>query len=92
MEKHKEKSEKIIYEKYGNKIILYLIDTNGEREKLKIPGDNGEEEKRDLADKYYNNADCIIMGIDLTNKQSFEEIVSYWYKKIKKKAKTKLIY
>ena len=92
MEKHKEKSEKIIYEKYGNKILLYLIDTNGEREKLKIHGNNREEEKRDFVDKYYNNADCIIMGIDLTNKQSFEEIDSYWYKRIKKKAKTKLIY
>ena len=32
------------------------------------------------------------MGNDLTNKQSFEEIITYWYKEIKKKSKTKLIY
>ena len=32
------------------------------------------------------------MGYDITNKQSFEEIKSFWYYKIKEKNKTNLIY
>ena len=88
-EKNKEKNEKIIYKKNGDEIILYLIDTKGE---ILINNNSGKKEKNDIAERYYSNADCIIMGIDLTNKQSFEEIITYWYKEIKKKYKTKLIY
>ena len=89
---HKEISEKIIYSTDDNKILLYLIDTNGEREKLKMKGINGEEEKRDLATRYYKNADCIVMGYDVTNRQSFEEMKTFWYKNIKEKTETDLIY
>ena len=32
------------------------------------------------------------MGYDVTNKQSFEQIKSFWYNKIKEKTKTNLIY
>ena len=73
---HKEKNEKIIYEKVNKTTIFYLIDT----------------ERREIASEYYKNADCIIMGYDVTNKQSFEEIKKYWYKEIKEKTKTNLIY
>ena len=82
--------EKITYEKDNKKIIMYLIDTNAERDKkalenLKVGGNY-------IIRNYYENADCIIMGYDITNKQSFEEIKSFWYNKIKEKNKTNLIY
>ena len=32
------------------------------------------------------------MGYDITNKQSFQEIKSFWYKEINNMAKTNLIY
>ena len=79
-ETNKEICYNFIYKKDNNEIILYLIDTNGEKE------------KRELCDVYYKNADCIIMGYDVTNNQSFEEIENYWFKKIKEKSKTNLIY
>ena len=75
-EEHKETNEKIIYEKGNKTTILYLIDT----------------EIREIAPQYYKNADCIIIGYDVTNKQSFEEIKTYWYKEIKEKTQTNLIY
>ena len=37
-------------------------------------------------------ADCIIMGYDVTNKQSFEDIKTYWIDKIKNRSNIDLIY
>ena len=79
-ETKKEICYNFIYEKDNNEILLYLIDTNG------------DNEKRNLYNAYYKNADCIIMGYDVTNNQSFEEIENYWFKKIKEESKTNLIY
>ena len=78
--KEREKCENLIYETDNKKIILYLIDTNGKKD------------KRELAKKYFKNADCIIMGYDVTNKESFQQIIDYWYKEIKELSNTKLIY
>ena len=86
IEKDKVYKEKIIYEKDNKEIILYLIDTNAEKEKLS-PKDQGDARKY-IINKYYKNANCIIMGYDVTNKQSFEEIKSFWYNKINENAKT----
>ena len=72
--------QQLIYEKDNKEIILYLIDTHCEKE------------KRDSCNIYYKNADCIIMGYDVTNKQSFDEIELYWFNQIKEKSKTNLIY
>ena len=72
--------EKISYESDDKKIILYLIDTNPEKYKDPKLGINNEIN--------YENADCIIMGYDMTNKQSFEEIKSFWFNKIKEKKET----
>ena len=76
----KEKSENIVFETYNKKIMLYLIDTDG------------EESRREFNQKYFKNADCIIMGYDVTNIKSFNEIVDYWYKKVQEFNKTNLIY
>ena len=90
---NKEINQKLIYEKDNKEIIFYLIDTNTEKEKSYLNETNVDKIKNNpfLYD-YYKNADCIIMGYDVTNKQSFEEIKSFWYNKIKEKTKTNLIY
>jgi small GTP-binding protein len=72
--------QQLIYEKDDKEIILHLIDTHCEKE------------KRDSCNIYYKNADCIILGYDVTNKQSFDEIELYWFNQIKEKSKTNLIY
>ena len=40
-----------------------------------------------LDNDYYKNADCIVMGYDVTNKKSFQELIDYWdkFKRISKK-------
>jgi hypothetical protein len=74
--------ENITYERDNKKIILYLIDTDAKN------GKNLKLDSNYIINHYYDNADCIIMGYDITNKQSFEEIKSFWYNKIKEKNKT----
>ena len=74
------KCESLIYKDNYKEIRLYLIDTIGEKE------------KRDLANIYYKNVDCIIMGYDITNKSSFQELIDYWHNQIKKLSKVNLIY
>ena len=59
--KEREKCKNLIYETDNKKIILYLIETNGKKD------------KRELAKKYFKTADCIIMGYDVTNRESFQE-------------------
>ena len=88
-DKNKEKHEKIIYTKDNKKFILYLLDTNTEKEKnfLTETTDN-----KNYITNYYKNADYIIMGYDATNKESFEEIKTFWYNKIKENTKINLIY
>ena len=90
---NKEINQKLIYEKDNKEIIFYLIDTNTEKEKSYLNETNVDKIKNNpfLYD-YYKNADCIIMGYDVTNKQSFEQIKSFLYNKIKEKTKTNLIY
>ena len=79
-EKRYEKCEYLFFEKEDKKIILYLIDTNGKKE------------RRNFVNDYFQNADCIIIGYDVTNKQSFQEAIDYWYKKVQELSKTNLIY
>ena len=76
----KEKCEYLFFEKDDKIIMLYLIDTNGEKE------------KRNDTNVYFQNADCIIMGYDVTNEHSFNEIKDYWYKKVQELSRTNFIY
>ena len=71
-----------IYRIENKEIILYLIDTNGKKE------------RRYLCEQYYENADCIVIGYDITNYQSFIEIKDYWSNQINtiKQKKNILIY
>ena len=90
IEKNQVYKEKIIYEKDDKKIMIYLIDTNSENEYRYL--DITEDKRKYTIKTYSKNADCIIMGYDITNKQSFQEIKSFWYKEINNMAKTNLIY
>ena len=82
--------EKISYIKDDKKIILYLIDTNAEE--LKKFLDDSKNAGGWIIRSYLPISDYIIMGYDVTNKKSFEEIKSFLYNKIKEKNKTNLFY
>ena len=75
-----EKHKYLIYEKEDKNIILYLIDINSDN-------DNNKSFK-----DYFKNADCIIMGYDVTNKKSLQKIIDYWYAQSKELSKADLIY
>ena len=79
-EGHKEKCGHLVFESGDKEILLYLIDTSGDEEKL------------DLYKIYYKNADCVILGYDVTDKDSFQEVIDYWYDEIKQLCNTNLIY
>ena len=59
---NKEKCERFIYKKDNKEIILYLYDTDGDKE------------KRDLSKNYYKNSDYIIMGYDCIIKKVFKKL------------------
>ena len=89
IKEYKENNEIKEYEiGINDELILYLIDTNGQKEKtcLIYP----EKRKEENYINYYTNADIIVMGYDVTNRKSFEEIKSFWYKVIKDYNKTNL--
>ena len=93
MNEYKEKNEAIKHEVGENTeyiCYLYLIDRNGKEEKSYLI--DSEKKQKLYYHNYYKNADIIVMGYDVTNKQSFEEIKSFWYKIIKDLSKTNFIY
>ena len=71
---------KKIYSKNGNSFKLDIWDTVG------------QERFRNLNKLFYYDADCIILGYDITNKESFESIKSHWYPTSKKFAGINLFY
>ena len=84
--------EKIIYEIDDKEFILYLIDAELAKKEYKELELDGEKEIVNIISNYPSNADCIIMGYDLTNKKSFEEIKEYYNNTIKDEFKIDLIY
>ena len=52
----------------------------------------GLETNRPLVKIYLQDSDCIVIGYDITNKKSFEEVLKYWYPKSKEFDTCKLIY
>ena len=70
-------SSKTIYSKNGKAILLDLWDTAG------------QERLRELSKMFYFDADCIVLGYDITRKVSFESIDNYWYPISKKNFKCK---
>ena len=66
--------------KDGKTINLDLWDTSG------------QEKYRALTTIFYKDADCIVLGYDITNKSTFEDIKIYWIPQIKSVCNPKLMY
>ena len=47
----------------------------------------GQEKYKSIGNKYYNDADCCLLVYSIDDKKSFEEIKSYYLKKIRDKCK-----
>ena len=52
----------------------------------------GQEKYRQLTKIFLNNSDCIVLGYEVINKHTFEEIKNYWYQTIKDYLGCNLIY
>ena len=52
----------------------------------------GLETNRSLVNIYFQDSDCIVIGYDITNKKSLEEVLKYWYLKSKEYDTCKLKY
>ena len=66
--------------KNGKEIIINLCDTFGQ-EKLGY-----------YTKLFFKDCDCIVLGYDITKKESFQNIKDYWYEMCKEFTKTDLIY
>ncbi len=91
LDDNKKLSKTLSYKKNKKEYILYFIDSDEDKENLD-PEVKGEKKIINIVSKHYHNADCIVMGYDVTNKQSFEEIKTIFNEKIKDKINTNLIY
>ena len=66
--------------KNGKKVIMNFWDING------------HEIFRNLTKKFLENSDCVVLGYDVTNINSFKNIQDFWYKFSKDNSGTNLIY
>ena len=51
----------------------------------------GQEKFRSLAQIFYKDAKAIIFVYDITDKKSFDELVNYWYPKVKENCSSDII-
>ena len=72
-------STKVIKLKKKKKIVLHLWDTIG------------QVHYRELTMLFLKDSDCVVLGFDVTNKESFEEIKD-WFLIAKEKTEAKLMY
>ena len=52
----------------------------------------GQEKYRALIRIFMRDLDCVVIGYDITNKNSFEEAKEYWYNLVKEVTNCNLIY
>jgi len=67
---------------YAGKTMCF-DEFQGKRIKFEIWDTAGQERYRALTKIFYKDADVVILGYDITNERSFEEIQKYWYNEIK---------
>ena len=58
---------------------IKIVQTDFGEIKLKLLDSAGQERFRHLTARYIKGSHCIILGYDVTDRQSFEEIRKYWY-------------
>ena len=73
-------SKTVSFPEYGKSIKFDIWDTAG------------QEKYRSLAKVFYKDAMIIILVYDITNRDSFEALESFWYKEIKDNILSKPIY
>ena len=56
-----------------------MVHTDFGEIKLKLWDTAGQERFRHISIRYIKGSHCIILGYDVTDRQSFEEIRKYWY-------------
>ena len=59
------------------------IEVRGTPMKLEIWDTAGEEKFRSLVRNYYNGSKEAILVYDITDRDSFNEVVNYWYNEVK---------
>ena len=69
-----------------------VITKDGRRINIELWDTAGQEKYRALTKIFYKNADCVVLGYDITSKSSFEEIKYYWISDIKSECNPKLMY
>ena len=69
-----------------------VITKEGKEIKLELWDTAGQEKYRSLIKFFYKNADCIVLGYDITRKCTFEDIKYYWISDIKSAYNPKLMY
>ena len=59
------------------------IEVRGTPMKLEIWDTAGKEKFRSLVRNYYNGSKAAILVYDITDRDSFNEVVNYWYNEVK---------
>ena len=71
---------------------LNVIDNNIEKElKLEVWDTVGQEKYKAMAQIFFKNSNAVILVYDITNKNSFDELTTYWIDKIKEYNSNNLI-
>ena len=74
------------------KSLVFEIE-NGKRIKLSLWDSPGVEQRRELVKNFcIKDSDCVVIGFDIADKSSFDEVKEYWYPTVKEILKTNLIY
>lgn len=66
---------------YASKVIKY--ENLNKQISLEIWDTAGQEKYKSLAKFFYKDASVVILVYDVTSKQSFENLKSYWYEQLK---------
>ena len=64
---------------FGIDFEIKIVQTDFGAIKLQIWDTAGQERFRAISSNYVKGSDCIILGYDVTDRKSFEEIRKYWY-------------
>ena len=72
--------------------IKEVITKEGIKIKLDLWDTAGQEKYRELTKFFYKDADCIVLGYDITSKSTFEDIKIYWIPQIKSICNPKSMY
>ena len=77
---------------FASKNINIIDNNNNEKElKLEVWDTVGQEKYKAMAQIFFKNSNAVVLVYDITNKDSFEELTTYWVEKIKEYKSNNLI-